>query len=314
MFDIYSKRKKKMVEDGKTILNKYDEIPRTLRVQVSCIWRDAIGPFGYSGTGIGRSPYPSNKYWADVRNTLCCEYGKTTLVDTGDDYADECYKILLDQKDIDQVLDIIEYTFIFIDTEIRKLTPILKRSHNIKLSPDEAIDELNKRFLEHHVGYQYIEGKIVRMDSEYMHQEVHMNTVHLLNTNQYKGALEEFIDAHNHFKKGQYKDTMVDALKSFESTMKAICQENKWEEPDSKNCKKLIQVCFDNGLIPPDLKSEFNSLRTTLESGLPTVRNKNGGHGQGKNTVKVPDYLARYALNLAGTNIILLMEANHSKS
>ena len=60
MFDIYSKRQKKIVEDGKTILNKYDEISHTLRVQVSCIWRDAIGPFGYSGAGIGRSPNPSN--------------------------------------------------------------------------------------------------------------------------------------------------------------------------------------------------------------------------------------------------------------
>jgi hypothetical protein len=34
------------------------------------------------------------------------------------------------------------------------------------LSPDMAIEELNRRFLENDLGYQYRNGRIMRIDSE----------------------------------------------------------------------------------------------------------------------------------------------------
>lgn len=39
-------------------------------------------------------------------------------------------------------------------------------------SPDAAIRELNHRFLEHDLGYQYIHGKVIRLDTTYTHAEV----------------------------------------------------------------------------------------------------------------------------------------------
>jgi hypothetical protein len=47
-----------------------------------------------------------------------------------------------------------------------------------------------------------------------------------------------------------------------------------------------------------------------LEGGLPTVRNKNAGHGQGPTPVSVPDYLVAYALHMAAANIVLLIQAH----
>ena len=58
------------------------------------------------------------------------------------------------------------------------------------------------------------------------------------------------------------------------------------------------------------LASHFSGLRSVLESGLPTVRNKQGGHGQGENPVVIPSYLAAYALHLAASNIVMLLEAH----
>jgi hypothetical protein len=62
------------------------------------------------------------------------------------------------------------------------------------------------------------------------------------------------------------------------------------------------------------MQSHFTALRSTLESGLPTVRNRGGrgGHGQGSDVVDVPDYLAAYCLHLAATNIVLLIEAHNA--
>ncbi len=42
--------------------------------------------------------------------------------------------------------------------------------------------------------------------------------------------------------------------------------------------------------------------------------NKTSGHGQGINTILIPDYFVSYALNLAATNIVFLVNAyNESK-
>ena len=56
------------------------------------------------------------------------------------------------------------------------------------------------------------------------------------------------------------------------------------------------------------------ALRSVLESGLPTVRNKTkgSGHGQGKELINIPGHLAAYALHLAASNIVLLVEAHKS--
>jgi hypothetical protein len=66
-------------------------------------------------------------------------------------------------------------------------------------------------------------------------------------------------------------------------------------------------------LIPKYLTSHFEALVTTLEAGLPTVRNKTSSHGQGKSPVAVPEYIAAYALHVAASNISLLVKANKNK-
>jgi hypothetical protein len=76
--------------------------------------------------------------------------------------------------------------------------------------------------------------------------------------------------------------------------------------------KTLITTCLNNGLLPPYIDSQFSSIRSLLESGVTTIRNKNGGHGQGTTPVAVPEYLARYALNLTATTILFLVEAHHA--
>lgn len=45
-----------------------------------------------------------------------------------------------------------------------------------------------------------------------------------------------------------------------------------------------------------------------LESGIPPIRNRNGGHGQGDIIKTVSDSLARYTINLTGCTIIFLIE------
>ena len=91
--------------------------------------------------------------------------------------------------------------------------------------------------------------------------------------------------------------------------MKVICATQKWPVDPKDTAKSLIKTCFDHGLVPSYLESQFASLRSILESGVPTVRNKTSGHGQGVSYSEIPAHLAAYGLHLTATNVLFLSAA-----
>ena len=106
---------------------------------------------------------------------------------------------------------------------------------------------------------------------------------------------------------------MTWALKSFESTLKIICEQRNWAFAGKGQAKDLIDAVFKNELIDPIRQSEFGALRSTLESGAPTGRNRLGGHGQGSDPITVPGYLAAYVLHQTAAAIVFLVEAHKAK-
>ena len=82
-----------------------------------------------------------------------------------------------------------------------------------------------------------------------------------------------------------------------------------WSYPANATAQPLVKIVLDNGLVPSYMQKHHSGVRNTLEGGMPTVRNKLGGHGQDKDARKVADYFAGYALHLAATNIVFLVEA-----
>ena len=67
---------------------------------------------------------------------------------------------------------------------------------------------------------------------------------------------------------------------------------------------------FASKVIPAFLQSEFSGIRSVLESGLPTLRNKSGGHGRGAKPRNIPEHFAAYALHMAASNIVFLVESH----
>ena len=302
IYETFAKRKRNAESAGKPVVFRQDVLPEQFRVQVIYIWNDVIDaggsfsdPFGVDWVAI---------YWINVHETLAREMGVFSLRATGSTAAEMCKQFLLYSCEIDDVLSLIELSFRGMHSfELREFS---------RQSVDDAIDELNHRFREHAIGYQFQGGQIISVESQYLHTEAVEPTIQLLHDAKFVGPLEEFMQAHEHFRKGNYKDAIVNAQNAFESTMKAICDQQGWAYvPEKATAQNLLKVLFDNGLIPTEMQSHFTALRSTLESGLPTVRNRggHGGHGQGADVVDVPDYLAAYCLHLAATNIVLLIEA-----
>ncbi len=307
----FTKRMKRLENQEKTDVYQYDEIPTELRVQVVHIWNDSIGPyrnprqFSYLNDG----EEASNVMWTWIHNALSRELGTFALGRSHDDPSENCREFLLGGKTND-ALDIIELSFWTIKTVLGKFDNYQRRRAGIKQEPDDAIAELNHRFREHGLGYQFEEGKLIKVDSQFVHSEVIKPALNLLHSAGFKGAEQEFLSAHEHYRHGRRKEALNDALKAFESTMKTICAKRKWSVDPNATANVLINTIFDNGLIPAYLASHFAGLRSAMEAGVPTLRNKLGGHGQGATPVEVPPYLVAYTLHLAAANIVMLVEAH----
>ncbi len=282
IFDIFSKRQKRLRGEMPDVY-VYDDLPKPLRVQIVHIWQDTLGTNHY-------------KFIVDI---LCREYGVFTLAEADlydRNYIEEFFNFFLQVNDIENALDAVELSFRVID----------KYSSNC----NDAIEELNDRFKEHGVGYQFTNGRIIRIDSEFTHDEIVKPALKLLDQKHYAGAQQEFLKAHEHYRKENAKEALSECLKAFESVMKAICDKRGWSYSNNATAKPLIQACFDNGLIPSFWQSHYSALRNLLESSIPTGRNKLSGHGQGTSPVSVPNHLVAYMLHMTASAIVFLADAD----
>lgn len=305
IFDLFSKRQKALNGDVPDVY-VYDDLPDALRVQIVHIWTDSLG----GEQNYYNYPDDVKAAYKFIVDTLRREYGMFQLP-TAEKYRDRMYftelaSFLLQEKDIARQLDVVELSFKFIDRMTRKY--YLSRNNANEIA-DSAINELNDRFKEHGVGFQFVEGEIVKVDSELIHVEAVKPALRLLNEKNYHGAQQEFLSAYEHYRHGKYKEALNDCLKSFESTMKAICDKRKWSYQSSDTARALIQTCFDNGLVPSFWQQQLSSLRSMLESSIPTGRNKLSGHGQGTTPTVVPDYLVAYMLHMTASTLVFLTTA-----
>lgn len=304
VYDTYLKRKQQIAKAGQTDVWEYEDLPLTLRTQIVKICQTTIGTPNYNYPKKG-----SASIWNFIHETLCREFGVFYLRKSDFNTDWDCYQFLLYEEGIAKVLSVVEMAFKCIEKACPDMDGVDKLRGEVSQEPDDAINELNTRFKEHGIGYQYAGGIIIRIDSQYIHSDVVLPTISLLQQPGFEGASEEFLNAHKHYREGNNKEAIAEALKAFESTMKSICAHMGWELHENATAKPLIEACITNDLIPKSLTSHFNSLRTTLESGLPTLSNKTSRHGQGEKPVNIPDHVAAYALHLAATNIVFLVES-----
>ena len=297
IYDIYSKRLRKMKGDVPEVY-VYDDLPKPLRVQIVQIWTECLG----SPNRFTMAGQQTDECYKNIVKILQREYGVNKLPlgrHVYDFSYDELREFFYETTEVDKALDVVELVYQLIDEN-----PIF--SHFLH----PPIDELNQRFKEHGVGYRFESGQMIRIDEDLIHEEVVKPALRILNQPQFAGAQEEFLKAHEQYRKGDTKDSLSNCLKAFESVMKAICDMRSWQyDKDRSTAKALIKICFDNELIPQIWESHYSALRSLLESGVPTGRNKLGSHGQGTAPTSVPNYLAAYMLHMTATTIVFLAEA-----
>jgi HEPN domain-containing protein len=307
IYELFSLRKRKAENSGLLDVYQYDDIPKRLRVQIQQILLDAIGPQFEIGPYSMGDPAHNPELWKLIHKTLCRELGVHELA-PGSLHIEQVMNFI-GSAEIEGFLDAVELCCRIIDRIIRDYPDYRWKEFGIKQGPDDTIVEVNYRFRESGLGYSYEDGQFLRVDSEYVHEEIVKPALRLLSGNGFSGPQAEFLEAHKAYRSGAYSQAIVEAGKSLESTLKAVCDNKGWSYDKGARASDLLKRVRTEGLWPEYLDPSFDQLLATLSSALPKVRNEQGAHGQGSQIRPVPEHIAAYALHLAAAKIRLICEA-----
>jgi hypothetical protein len=296
MFRPFSTRAKPATEQGGLI---YDVFPQRLKNQVFQIWDEIVK----------RMPdvqfHGADVVYSGARDKVCHHLGQLRpLTQCPQSASQDLWEYFLNDADLSTCLDIIEI--------VRHSLLEMRRNDfagvyfNLGREVQDAVTQMNARFQEHRVGYEFRDDGFIRIDSQFLHSEAVEPALELLTEPYLAFANQEFARAQQHHRHGLYAEAMNEALKAFESTMKAICHKRSWPYNQSDTAKKLLDACDDNGLFPSFMQSSLGGLRSALEV-VATFRNRMSGHGQGVQPVTIDKDTASFVLNSTAANILFLV-------
>jgi hypothetical protein len=299
---IYSRRKRQAEATGQDVYD-YVSIPSRVRVQIIQMLESGLGlVFRQSLQG----PVGNPSYERIVRS-MRLELGVHRLAgEEYDGFQQELFFWLQQELNIDYWLDGVELSLRIIekqspDKQFRSL-------YRPTATPNGLIAEFNARLLEAAVGYQYVSGEIIRIDSQHIHSEVVLPVLHLLSDPRFKSANKEYRSAHEAYRHGDLEHCLVDCGKALESVLKVVGRKREWKIDDNDTANKLIQAAANAGFLATYSEASLNHLIGLMKSSTPTIRNKMAGHGAGASPRIIPQHLAAFQLHQTAAVILYLVE------
>ena len=162
--DIFSKRQRRLRGDVPDVY-QYADLPVPFRWQVIHILRDVLGDTqAYQGNVVTQE-----EWYQNIHDILARELGVPHLNDAGLITQKRVFNFLL-EADVENALSVIEVSF-----QVARTAQQDPENHyilqDLNMRFPEAVEELNARFQEHGIGYQFESNEIVRVDSQFLHQE-----------------------------------------------------------------------------------------------------------------------------------------------
>jgi hypothetical protein len=295
----FSRRKAEAI--GSSDVYQYDDVPRKVRVQIVHVMNSTLGSY----LGHQYSSVNPHTIWTLMYEHMIKELGVFTLDNQyTPDKSEEFTRWMLKEQNLDAYLDGLEISLQAIDGWARRNNLVNLRI--ARTTPDRAIAEINARLREAQVGYQYVSGELIRVDSQLLHAETVVPALTLLGEAPFAAANTEFRQAHKAYREGRNEDAIIGAAKAFESVLKVIGEKRRWPVTENDTATKLLAAAFDAGFLTNLVQTGFTSLRSLLESGIPTPRNKTAGHGAGAVVRVVPEHMAAFVLYQTAAAILFL--------
>lgn len=143
---------------------------------------------------------------------------------------------------------------------------------------------------------------VIRRDDKVTHKWAIEPALTILSEKQLASANKEFLEALEDYRKGDYGDCLTKCGSSFESTMKIICDRKGWPYKQTDTAALLLRQVISNSNL------DANIFEQTLIN-IATLRNKlSKSHGSGIQQRKIPQHIAKYAINATASAILLIAE------
>lgn len=301
VFDIYSKREERQLGTVPDVY-EYENLPLFLRKQIILLCERVIGKPDHDESNWAA------KFYANVCMILREEYGVLHLFELLD--LDSSFHRLHSRPSLYELSE-----FLLKEKIAKRCLTATELCANqfVKINRRDAISTLNQRLKEAGVGYQFESGQIIRVDNQLIHSEVMKPALHFISAKGFEGANDEFLQAHEKYRQGDYKGSLVEGTKALESVLKIILSKNGANITAGDTAKKLFEKFKALNLLPEYLPSQINALYDLLQISATKPRNKEpAAHGQGAEVRDVPEYLAAYALHQTASAILLIVKAHEA--
>jgi hypothetical protein len=288
-------------------------LPPTFRKRALLYCNDI---FSNERAGFGYTDDYRNQFWTEIHRFLQYKLGELRLMpDSRLNPVEEAGNFLMARAGDTTFLDFVEYIF-RVDTFF-----------HVRLPEQQVIDEFNELFrvdgLPYHLtnfvkeedrsGWDTISRgrftiktlaypQIILRESDAEHQQMVAPALRFLESPAFKNANLEFLEALEAFKKNDHGNCLTHCGSAFESTLKVICQRRGWPYSQNDTAAPLVKVVIENGT----LDTYFEPMLMIVA----TLRNRlSKSHGAGAADRRVPQHLARYAINATASVILLLIES-----
>jgi hypothetical protein len=145
--------------------------------------------------------------------------------------------------------------------------------------------------------------QVIRKDSELAHVAATEPALALLQRREFVNANKEFMEAHQHFKRGEYGDCLTKCASAFESVLKIVCDMKRWPYSSSDVGAALIKKVMGHAGIDGFFEKPLVQI-AVLRNELSTA------HGAGPQPRAVTRGRAQYALNAtAAAALFIVAEA-----
>jgi hypothetical protein len=305
---IYSRRKRQAEATGQDVYN-YNDIPTRVRVQVVQLLGAGLGSADTSTRSAStRRPHLMvNHCYEHVVKSMRLELGVHHLAGSNSSNLQlELFFWLQSEPEIDHWLDGVELSLQNIETVM--VNSDFRVLYRPSATPNDVIAQFNARLLEAAIGYQYISGEIIRIDSQYLHSEVVLPVLQLLSDPRFESANSEYRSAHEAYRHGDLEHCLVDCGKALDSVLKIIGRKRGWKFNDTDSASKLIQAAVEDGFLEAFSQTSFNHLKGLIESSTPALRNKMAAHGAGVSPRMIPQHLAAFQLHQTAAVILYLAQ------
>jgi hypothetical protein len=153
--------------------------------------------------------------------------------------------------------------------------------------------ELNEILSEEESTWRLMDSEFVLLDSAFVHENIVARSQVMLHSVKFSGAAQEMTNAQNALVDGNGRAVVHNAGNAFESVMKAAL------DKDHLSAQQLADALLEEGFFDDLSEEQRSGFAKQVVGALPWMRNRLGGHGQGKEAQPVGEPYARLALGLA---------------